>query len=249
MRTPIIAGNWKMKKTMKETENFIEKINSSSFKEIEAVLCVPYTDLIVLKEKLTKPFKIGAQNIHWEEAGAFTGEISPIMLKELAVEYAIIGHSERRSMFGETDETVNKRLHTAFHHGIIPIVCVGENLTEREEGKTKEIVKGQVTNALLGLSTEYAEQIVIAYEPIWAIGTGKSSSPEDANEVIRYIREVTANLYNQNTADKVRIQYGGSVKPNNIQSYLEQSDIDGALVGGASLEPESFLALLNTTTE
>lgn len=244
LRTPIIAGNWKMNKTIEETKQFIEKVNTLSKEGVEAVICAPYTDLAILQEKLNKNVKIASQNIHWEESGAFTGEISPLMLKELGVVYAVIGHSERREMFGETDQTVNKRAHAALKHDIVPIICVGEKLEEREAEKTKEVVKEQIINALEGLSSEQVTNTVIAYEPIWAIGTGKSSTAEDANDVIRFIRQVIAGQYDQQVANQVRIQYGGSVKPENIRSYMEQSDIDGALVGGASLEPASFIALV-----
>lgn len=244
MRTPIIAGNWKMNKTIEETKEFVKVINDFSFEGVDAVLCVPYTDLALLKETLSKNIKIGSQNIHWAENGAFTGEISPLMLKELGVDYAIIGHSERRAMFGETDETVNKRVHVAYKHGITPIVCVGEKLEEREADKTKEVVKLQTEKALANLSSEQVKQLVIAYEPIWAIGTGKSSSAEDANEVIGYIRQVVADQFDSQVASEVRIQYGGSVKPENISSYLGQPEIDGALVGGASLDPNSFKGLV-----
>lgn len=244
MRTPIIAGNWKMYKTMEEAESFINSVNVLAVDGVEAVICAPFTDLIVLKGLLNDGIKIGSQNIHWEDKGAFTGEISPSMLKELGVKYSIVGHSERRELFGETDETVNLRVHSAFSSGIIPIVCVGEKLAEREAERTKEVVKVQVENAIVNLNESQIEQLVIAYEPIWAIGTGKTSSAEDANEVIGYIRSVVADKYNQPVADKVRIQYGGSVKPDNITSFMEQPEIDGALVGGASLDPESFIALV-----
>lgn len=244
MRTPIIAGNWKMHKTMAEAESFINVVNGLEVDGVEAVICAPYTDLIVLRGLLNDNIKIGSQNIHWEDKGAFTGEISPAMLKELGVKYSIVGHSERREMFGETDETVNLRVHAAFNNDIIPIVCVGEKLDERETGKTKDVVKTQVEKAIVNLSQSQIEQLVIAYEPIWAIGTGKTSSAEDANEVIGYIRSVVADQYNSDVASKVRIQYGGSVKPENIGSFMKQPEIDGALVGGASLEPESFIALV-----
>ena len=233
-----------MNKTIEETKQFIEKVNTLSKEGVEAVICAPYTDLAILQEKLNKNVKIASQNIHWEESGAFTGEISPLMLKELGVVYAVIGHSERREMFGETDQTVNKRAHAALKHDIVPIICVGEKLEEREAEKTKEVVKEQIINALEGLSSEQVTNTVIAYEPIWAIGTGKSSTADDANDVIRFIRQVIAGQYDQQVANQVRIQYGGSVKPENIRSYMEQSDIDGALVGGASLEPASFIALV-----
>lgn len=244
MRTPIIAGNWKMYKTQSETQAFIAAVDAFSFTNVEAVICAPYTDLYLLKEKLNKKISIGSQNIHWQENGAFTGEISPLMLKELDVKYAIIGHSERREMFGETDETVNKRIHSAFKHGITPIVCVGERLDEREANRTKEVVKKQIEIAITNLTNEQVESLVVAYEPIWAIGTGKTSSAEDANDVIGYIRMVIGEVYGSEAAQKVRIQYGGSVKPENIGSFLKQPEIDGALVGGASLEPESFMALV-----
>lgn len=244
MRTPIIAGNWKMHKTMAEAESFINVVNGLEVDGVEAVICAPYTDLIVLRGLLNDNIKIGSQNIHWEDKGAFTGEISPAMLKELGVKYSIVGHSERRETFGETDETVNLRVHAAFNNDIIPIVCVGEKLDERETGKTKDVVKTQVEKAIVNLSQSQIEQLVIAYEPIWAIGTGKTSSAEDANEVIGYIRSVVVDQYNSDVASKVRIQYGGSVKPENIGSFMKQPEIDGALVGGASLEPESFIALV-----
>jgi triosephosphate isomerase len=188
--------------------------------------------------------KVGAQNMHFEESGAFTGEISPVALKDLGVTYVILGHSERRQLFGESDEFVHSKVHSAFGHDLIPIVCVGETLEQREADETNKIVREQVEKDLAGLTEEQAQQAVIAYEPIWAIGTGKSSSAEDANQVCSYIRSVIADNFTEETAQKVRIQYGGSVKPHNIDGYLRQSDIDGALVGGASLESESFLQLL-----
>lgn len=247
MRKPIIAGNWKMHKTIEEAEGFVrgivEQLPSES--EIDAVICAPSISL----EKLValskgSPLKIGAQNMHFEEQGAFTGEVSPGMLAAIDVAYVIIGHSERREYFNETDETVNQKALAAFKHGLTPIVCVGELLEEREAGQTKDIVKDQVIKAFATLSSEQAAQVVIAYEPIWAIGTGKSSSAEDANEVIAYIRSVVEDAYDNQVAAAVRIQYGGSVKPENIKEYMQQSDIDGALVGGASLQPDSFLQLL-----
>jgi len=182
--------------------------------------------------------------MHWEDSGAFTGEISGEMLKDLGVEYVIIGHSERRAYFAETDETVNKKVHAAFKYGITPIICVGENLNEREAGKTKEVCRVQTEAALRGLSREQVARAVIAYEPIWAIGTGKSSTAEDANEVIRYIRERVAANFGEEAAGKIRIQYGGSVKPGNIREFMSQPEIDGALVGGASLEPASYIQLV-----
>ncbi|CAM3699653.1 triose-phosphate isomerase [Marinicrinis lubricantis] len=246
MRKPIIAGNWKMFKTVQEAVSFAEGVKGKAEIEgVESVICAPFTSLPALTEALKgTSIKIGAQNLHWEDQGAFTGEISGVMLKDLGVHYVIIGHSERRAYFAETDETVNKKVHAAFKHGLTPIVCVGEKLEEREAGQTKSVCKEQTDAALKGLTAEQAAQTVIAYEPIWAIGTGKSSTSADANEVISYIREQVAAAFGADTAAKIRIQYGGSVKPENVAEYMGQSDIDGALVGGASLEPASYIQLV-----
>lgn len=246
MRKPIIAGNWKMFKTVSEAVAFVNEVKGKAEVDgVESVICAPFTNLPALVEAVKgTTLKVGAQNLHFEDNGAFTGEISGVMLKELGVDYVIIGHSERRAYFAETEEIVNKKVHAAFKHGLTPILCVGEKLEEREAGRTKDVCKVQTEAAFAGLSAEQAAQVVIAYEPIWAIGTGKSSTAADANEVISYIRELVAGLYGQATADVVRIQYGGSVKPNNISEYMQESDIDGALVGGASLEPASYIALV-----
>ncbi|MBP2026517.1 triosephosphate isomerase [Acetoanaerobium pronyense] len=247
MRKPIIAGNWKMHKTINEAKSFVEEIKGSIKEtDVEAVICAPYTILKDLKE-VTKGtnIKVGAQNMHFEENGAFTGEISPLMLKDLEIDYVIIGHSERRQYFNETDETVNKKVKKALEHSIIPIMCVGESLEEREAGDTKSIVKSQVEKGLEGINHEDIKKIVVAYEPIWAIGTGKTASSEDANEVIAYIREVIKNVSSEDISEEIRIQYGGSVKPSNVEEIMNQSDIDGALVGGASLEPKDFIELVN----
>jgi triosephosphate isomerase len=246
MRKPIIAGNWKMFKTISESLSFVSEVKGKAEVDgVESVLCAPYTNLPALVEAVKgTSIKIGAQNMHWEENGAFTGEISGVMLADLGVHYVILGHSERRQYFAETDETVNKKAHAAFKYGITPIICVGEKLEEREAGQTKEVCRVQTEGALQGLSAEQVSAAVIAYEPIWAIGTGKSSTADDANEVTSYIREVIANLYSTEVANAVRIQYGGSVKPNNVNEYMSKSDIDGALVGGASLEPASYIALV-----
>lgn len=246
MRTPIIAGNWKMFKTVKEAVAFIEDVKGKAeIAGVESVICAPYTNLPALTEAVKgTSLKIGAQNVHFEDSGAFTGEISGLMLKELGVDYAIIGHSERRAYFAETDEIVNKKVHAAFKHGLLPIVCVGESLEEREAGKTKDVCRVQTEAALQGLTDDQASQVVVAYEPIWAIGTGKTSTAEDAGEVIGYIRERIASQFNSDVAGKVRIQYGGSVKPNNIREFMQHPDIDGALVGGASLEPASYISLV-----
>lgn len=246
MRKPIIAGNWKMFKTVSESVVFVREVQGKAEVEgVESVLCAPFTNLPALVEAVKgTSIKIGAQNLHWEDNGAFTGEISGVMLKDLGVDYVIIGHSERRAYFAETNETVNKKVLAAFKHGLTPIVCVGEKLEERESGHTKQVCKVQAEAALQGLSSEQAAQVVIAYEPIWAIGTGRSSTAEDANEVIAYIRERVGAQCNAQTAAAIRILYGGSVKPANIAEYMKQPDIDGALVGGASLEPASYVQLV-----
>jgi triosephosphate isomerase len=212
---------------------------------VESVICAPFTALpSLVKAAEGTTIAIGAQNVHYEDSGAYTGEISGGMLKELGVKYVIVGHSERRAYFGETDEIVNKKVHAAFRHGLTPIVCVGEKLEEREAGQTKEVCRVQTEGALQGLSAAQAAEVVIAYEPIWAIGTGKSSTAADAEDVIAYIRSVVKDLFGQSTADAIRIQYGGSVKPANVAEYLGQPNIDGALVGGASLEPASYVQLI-----
>ena len=246
MRKTIIAGNWKMHKTIAEALDFVnavkDRVNNDN---VEAVICAPFTLLKDLKEATKGTnIKIGAQNMHFEEKGAFTGEISPLMLKELDMDYVVIGHSERRQYFNETDETVNKKVLKALEVGIDPILCVGETLEEREAGNTKDVCKVQVEKALENVSKEDLAKVVIAYEPVWAIGTGKTATSEDANDVIAYIREVVANLYGE-LANEVRIQYGGSVKPSNVAEIMNQSDIDGALVGGASLEANDYVDLVN----
>ena len=246
MRVPIIAGNWKMFKTAAEAVSFVDEVKGKAETEgVQSVICAPFTALPALVDAVKgTSLKVGAQNMHFEDNGAYTGEVSGGMLKDLGVDFVILGHSERRAYFAETDETVNKKVHAAFRHQLIPIVCVGEQLEEREAGKTKDVVRVQTEAALRGLSGAQAAQIVIAYEPIWAIGTGKSSTAEDANEVIGYIRGVVRELFDDQTASQVRIQYGGSVKPNNIREFMQQPEIDGALVGGASLEPASYTALV-----
>ena len=247
MRKPIIAGNWKMNKTLSEATAFLEEVSNLIPKPdlIDSVVCAPalFLDQLVQAAKGTD-VKIGAQNMHYEESGAFTGEISPIALADLGVSYVILGHSERREMFNETDEAVNKKAHAAFAHQLTPIVCCGETLEQREAGETNDFVGSQIEKGLAGLSDDQLKQAVIAYEPIWAIGTGKSSSAQDANEVCAHIRSVVADKFSNEAAAAIRIQYGGSVKPENIKEYMAQPDIDGALVGGASLKTDSFLQLL-----
>lgn len=243
MRKPIIAGNWKMHKTISEAKSFMEEIDGKLLAEdkVEAVVCAP---ALFLEALVGYGVGIGAQNMHFEEQGAFTGEISPVALEDIGVKYVILGHSERREMFNETDEAVNKKVFAAFKYNLTPIVCCGETLEQRENGETNAFVGSQIEKALQGLTEEQVKQTVIAYEPIWAIGTGKSSTAEDANEVCAHIRQVIGKQFSQEAAEAVRILYGGSVKPENIKDYMAQSHIDGALVGGASLEPGSFLQLL-----
>jgi triosephosphate isomerase len=247
MRKPIIAANWKMYKTLEEAKDFIKAVRYDvpEFDEVEAVVCASPLFLAKLVDKTEKSHvRIGAQNMHFEDQGAFTGEVSPVQLKDLRVEYVVLGHSERREMFNETDETVNKKMHAAFKHGLLPIMCCGETLAQREAGETFAWVEGQVIAGLQGITDEQLRETVIAYEPIWAIGTGKTATSEDANEVCGHIRSVIAKEYGQEIADVIRIQYGGSVKPENIVELMAQEHIDGALVGGASLVAESYLALL-----
>ncbi|EOD00766.1 triose-phosphate isomerase [Caldisalinibacter kiritimatiensis] len=247
MRTPIIAGNWKMNKTISEGVELVNKIKDVAAKtDVEVVVCVPFVSLDAIKKELEgTEVKLGAQNMHWEESGAFTGEISPLMLKEIGIDYVVIGHSERRQYFNETDETVNKKIKAAIAHGINPIVCVGETLEQRENGEEKEVVNEQVLKALEDVEAEDVKKVVIAYEPIWAIGTGKTASSEDANEMIEYIRSTIEGKYGVDISEEVRIQYGGSVKPKNVTDIMNQPDIDGALVGGASLKAEDFTDIVN----
>ena len=242
MRKKVIAGNWKMNMLPNEAMDFITRLSEGTYEaKSEIVLCVPYTDLFysLLTAQNTK-IKIGAQNMHWEETGAYTGEVSGKMLKVINVEYVIIGHSERRQYFAETDETVNKKVKSAFKYNLKPIVCVGETLEQKEEGKTNEVITNQTRLALEGLSTEQVKNVIIAYEPIWAIGTGKTATSEDANNSIKEIRNEIKNIYGEEVANVVSILYGGSVKASNAKELFETSDIDGALVGGASLKVEEF---------
>ncbi len=247
MRKPIIAGNWKMNKTVKEGIDLINEIKKIDLnKDVEALVCVPFTHLTEAKKALEGTgVKLGAQNVHFEESGAFTGEISPLMLEDIGVDYVILGHSERRQMFNETNEIVNKKIHSALDHKLKPILCVGESLEEREAGKEIEVVTDQVEKSLKGVKLEDMENIVIAYEPIWAIGTGRTASSDDANSMLREIREKLGSLYNDEVKNLVRLQYGGSVKPETIKELMEKPEVDGALVGGASLKAEDFTQLVN----
>ncbi len=247
MRRKVIAGNWKMNMLPNEAMQFIDTLAPLvKNTENEVILCVPYTDLFysLLTAQGTN-IKIGAQNMHFEESGAYTGEVSGKMLKSIGVEYVIIGHSERRQYFNETDETVNKKIKAAFANGLKPIVCVGETLEQREAGQTVEIITSQIEKALDGLTEEQVENTIIAYEPIWAIGTGKTATAEQANETIKSIRDKICQMYGQMVSNGVIIQYGGSVKSTNAKEIFEMSDIDGGLVGGASLKPEEFSKIVN----
>jgi triosephosphate isomerase len=253
-RTPMIAGNWKMYKTAGEgailVQNLDERVESF-WHRVDVVVCPPFTALksvstVIELDKLQ--IGLAAQNVHWESEGAFTGEISPRMLADLRCDYCIVGHSERREMFGETDETVNRKVKALFDAQIVPIMCCGESLETRDAGQTDEFVRGQVRAGLEGLTAEQAAKIVIAYEPIWAIGTGRTPTPEDANDVCRSIRATVGAMFGQPAAIQVRVLYGGSAKPENIALFMPEPDIDGALVGGASLDAVSFASMVETAS-
>ena len=247
MRKPIIAGNWKMHKTVGEALALVRELCgiTAGVTDVEIVICPTFTALYPVHMAICEgPLRLGAQNMHWEAQGAYTGEISPAMVKEVGCTYVIIGHSERRQYFGETDDTVNKKVKAAIAAELIPIMCVGETLEQREAGIMEGVVGRQVRQGLTGLTAEQIAGMVIAYEPVWAIGTGRTASSEDANAVCRFIRQVVAELAGPDSAEKVRIQYGGSVKGENIAELMEKSDIDGALVGGASLDAASFAKIV-----
>jgi triosephosphate isomerase len=248
MRKPIIAGNWKMNKTPEEAERLIHALIPLvwSAQDVDVVVCPPFVCIAAAAQALKgSNIRLGAQHMHYEQSGAYTGEIAPGMLKALGVEYVILGHSERRQYFGETDEGVNKKARAAIAEGITPIICVGETLEERENGSTAEIVRKQTELALLGLTAEQAADVVIAYEPIWAIGTGKTATAQDANETIGTIRATVAQSFGANAGASVRIQYGGSMKPSNAAELMAMPEIDGGLIGGASLKAEDFSAIVN----
>jgi len=250
MRKLIIAGNWKLHYAEKEAVELVTALRSNlvDFDTVDVVVCPTFIVLPVVHDVIQDSnIALGAQNAYWEDSGAFTGEISVPLLKDIGVQYVIIGHSERRQYFGETDETVNKRTKAVLAHGLTPIVCVGEVLQERENNKTFEVIEKQCTGGFKGLTAEEMEKIIIAYEPVWAIGTGKTASPDQAQEVHLYIRTLVAKMYNDNIAQKVRIQYGGSVKPDNSAELMSQPDIDGALVGGASLKADSFSEIVKNS--
>lgn len=248
VRTPIIAGNWKMNMNPEQTAEFVKAVKDKLPKatEVESVIAAPAVDLPALLENAKgSELKVAAENCYFEDEGAFTGETSPKVLKEMGVDYVIIGHSERRDYFHETDEDINKKAHAIFNNGMTPIVCCGESLETREAGKAEEWVEAQVKAALKDLTAEQVSNLVIAYEPIWAIGTGKTATSDQAEEICAVVRKTVADLYDQDVADKVRIQYGGSVKPANVKKLMAKPNIDGGLVGGASLVPESYLELVN----
>lgn len=250
MRKPIIAGNWKLNKTPHEAILLADELKREliDIEYADIVICPPFTALADVVDALTDTnMAVGAQNIFWEDAGAFTGEISGPMLKDLGVSYVIIGHSERRQYFHETNETVNKRIRAALKHGLIPIVCVGENLAEREGNKTFDVIKDHCNGAFVGLSADEVAKTIIAYEPVWAIGTGKTATPAQAQEVHAFIRDLLKTHYGAELAESLRIQYGGSVTPDNIVALISQPDVDGALVGGASLKSASFAAIVKGT--
>ncbi len=249
MGEPVIAGNWKMFKTVGEAVDFVRELANrvSGVHGVEMVVCPPFTALAAVAGQLRDlgaGIAVGAQNMYWENEGAYTGEVAPGMLKEIGCRYVILGHSERRQYFGETDAMVNKKVLAALAHDLIPIVCVGERLEERESGTTEAVVRKQVEDSLAGLSALQVAKLVVAYEPVWAIGTGRTASASDAQQVNEYIRGLLRSLFGEAAAQAVRIQYGGSVKPSNAAELMAQPDIDGALVGGASLEVDSFTDII-----
>ena len=247
MRKKIIAGNWKMYKTTAEAKAFAEEFKKLyQPSDVRVAILAPFTQLAMLAEELKGTgIGLGAQNVHYEREGAFTGEISVPMLREIGVEYCIVGHSERRQYFNESDETVNRKAKALLEAGITPVICVGENLYQREHNYQDKLVAEQVANAMEGIPAEDAAKVVIAYEPIWAIGTGRTATPIQANHMCKVIRDELEEIYDEETADKVVIQYGGSVKPENASEILNMEEIDGALVGGASLEPLKFIEIVN----
>jgi triosephosphate isomerase len=247
MRKKVIAGNWKMNNDISESQNLVSGIISGlgNDTKCEVIVCPPFTSLSEVSTLIKNtPVKLGAQNMHYEDSGAFTGEISNSMLKSVGCEYVIIGHSERRTIFGENDKMINKKINKALESGLKVIFCIGESLEQREEGNTNEVVKKQIVNGLINVTSDDLTNIIVAYEPIWAIGTGKTASPEQAQEVHFFIRGQIEKIYSKESAENLQIQYGGSVKPENAATLLSQPDIDGALVGGACLKADSFLSII-----
>ncbi len=254
MRKTIIAGNWKMHKTINEAidlaNNLKRELFKVNFSAVDVVLCPVFTALSEVAEVLTETdIQLGAQDVYWQEEGAFTGEVSPLMLKDAGCQYVIIGHSERRQFFGETNETVNKKIKAALKHGLIPIICVGENLQERESNNTFKVIQDHIQGSLADISAQDLLKTVIAYEPVWAIGTGKTATPEQAQEVHKFIRDLLRKMHGEELAGNIRIQYGGSVKPENVTELMGKPDVDGALVGGASLKVDSFSSIVIKASE
>jgi len=248
MRKPLITGNWKMNKTVSEAVDFVNNLGSAlrDVKDVEVVICPTFVALSEVSKILEgSSAKLGAQNMYMQENGAYTGEISPLMLKELGCRYVIIGHSERREYFKEDNKLINAKIKLALKYQLRPILCVGETLSEYQNNQTIDIVKTEIREGLAGIDEEQMSQVAIAYEPIWAIGTGKTATPDDANRVHKIIRKIISEMFDAKTGEKTRVQYGGSVKPDNISALMEKSDIDGALVGGASLSVESFIRIVN----
>ncbi len=247
MRRPIIAGNWKMNKTVPQAQELVEGLKKDlrDVRDVDIVVCPPFTSLAAVAKIIRGTnIQLGAQDVHWSKAGAYTGEISCAMLKELGCQFVIIGHSERRAYFAETNESVNKKIKAALHSGLTPIICIGERLEQRDRGETFAVVKDHLENGLKDITVPEIKSTVIAYEPVWAIGTGKTATPQQAQEVHGFIRNLLQQLYSREVADLLRIQYGGSVKPANIADLMAETDVDGALVGGASLKLDSFVKIV-----
>ncbi|MDB6146463.1 MAG: Triosephosphate isomerase [Spartobacteria bacterium] len=253
MRKKIIAANWKMNMTLAESERYIESLllDLGDIREVDVVIIPPFTAIAKVTESLGKAqnIKVGAQNMHWEKSGAFTGEISAALLRDLFVRYVVLGHSERRTLFGETDEIVNRKVRAAHDATLRPIVCVGETLAQRDAGKVEKVLSTQLKGSLAGLEAKELQETILAYEPVWAIGTGRNATPDQAQEAHAFIRHTVGKMSDEATADRIRIQYGGSVKPDNARELMSQADIDGALVGGASLDPRSFAQIVNAARE
>ena len=253
LRKKIIAANWKMNMTQAESAEFVHSLllDIGDIREVEVVIIPPFTAIAKVTEALGKAqnIKVAAQNMHWERSGAFTGEISAAMLRDLFVRYVVLGHSERRTLFGETDEIVNRKVRAAHEATLRPIVCVGETLQQRDADQVEEVLSTQLRGSLAGSDAKELQETVVAYEPVWAIGTGRNATPEQAQQAHAFIRQVLGEMSDQATADKMRIQYGGSVKPSNAADLMSQPDIDGALVGGASLEARSFAEIINAARE
>lgn len=253
MRKKIIAANWKMNMTQAESARFVESLllELGDISDVEVVIVPPFTAIAKVNESLDKAqnIKVGAQNMHWERSGAFTGEISAALLRDLFVRYVVLGHSERRTLFGETNEIVNRKVRAAHEATLRPIVCIGETLEQRDKGKVTKVLASQMRGSLAQLTEKELQETVIAYEPIWAIGTGRTATPEQAQEAHAYIRQIVREMFDETTGERVRIQYGGSVKPENARALMSQPDIDGALVGSASLDPRSFAQIVNAARE